>query len=88
MLGEKILRSHIYSCLLMIAGSMLALAFTSKHTEKYDIRAMKHRLLSVVSIATLVIIFFMMATFYLLSFRIIRDIKKMSKYFTAEQREN
>lgn len=66
----------------MIAGSMLALTFTSKHSDTIEIKEIKHRLLSKSSICTLVANFALMAIFYILSFRIVVDIKRISEFLT------
>jgi len=50
MLSEKVLLKHYISCTLMIGGSILALVFASKSTEKLTILQIKLRLLSVSSL--------------------------------------
>jgi hypothetical protein len=84
MLKEVVTRRHYISSILMIIGSMLALSFSSKHTTTYNSKEIRNLLLGNISVITLTINFALMAIFFILSYRIIKDIKILSKYFSKE----
>ena len=87
MLGETVNSRHYIASTLMVAGSMLALTFTSKHSDTLDIVEIKRRLLSQVSLITIIISFALMAIFYILSFRIVSDIQRVVEFLSEKEAE-
>lgn len=71
----------------MIIGSVLALTFSAKHSEAYDIQEIKFRLLSTISIVSITVTISLMGVFLAASYKIIKDISKISKYYTVEEAE-
>ena len=82
MLKEKLYNRHYIAATLMIVGSMLALSFASKNTAKYNIKQIMHRLSSPSSLATITVNFTLMAIFLILSYKIVKDIRSISQYFS------
>jgi len=85
MLGEKVINRHYMASTLMILGSMLALTFTSKTSDTLDIHDIKSRILSRLSICTLIINFALMAVAYIFALRIIYDILRVSEFFDEQE---
>lgn len=84
MLKEEVTCRHYISSILMIIGSSLALIFSAKNTSTYNSKEIRSLVLSGESIITLTINFSLMAIFFILSHRIITDIKVLIRYFPEE----
>ena len=88
MLKETIYIQHYVSVGLMIMGSILSMFFTSKISHNYNIDEIKSRVLSLSSITCIGINLSLMTIFMTCSYFIIRDIKRLSKYFSENEAQN
>jgi len=82
MLKEQLYNRHYIASTLMVLGSMLALVFCSKNSKQYNIDEIEDRLFSTSSLGTLVVNTTLMAIFMIFTYRIIVDIKSISRYFS------
>ena len=68
----------------MIIGSILSMFFTSKISHDYKIDEIKRRIFSTSSFTFITICLTFMVTFYTISYFIVQDIKKLSRYFSED----
>lgn len=71
----------------MIIGSVLALTFSSKNSESYDIQEIKFRLLSTSSYVSIIVTVSILGVFNIASYKIIKDITRISKFYSPEEAE-
>ena len=72
----------------MIAGAMIALAFSHMDSNTYDIHEIEKRIYSSSSIALVCGIVFSMIVLFIISRKIIKDISKIGMYLNEKEAQH